>query len=101
MVTITRSTIQNGWTALKQASINGHQKVVEVLLRAGANPDIQNKVRGGNVQTWTSERDMLYIQAIQTSVWNFAHIILIDHCSIAHMYVHIHQFNLVKNDAFL
>ena len=51
VVTITRSTIQNGWTALQQASIKGHQKVVEVLLRAGANPDIQDKVRGGNVQT--------------------------------------------------
>ena len=47
VVTITRSTIQNGWTALKQASRKNHQKVVEVLLRVGANPDLQNKVRTG------------------------------------------------------
>ena len=47
VVTTTRSTIQNDWTALKQASRKDHQKVVEVLLRAGANPDLQNKVRIG------------------------------------------------------
>ena len=45
MVTLTHSTIQDGWTALKQASANGHHKVVELLLGAGANPDIQDKVR--------------------------------------------------------
>ena len=44
-VTITFSTIQNGCTALQQASRKGHQKVVELLLRAGANPDLQDKVR--------------------------------------------------------
>ena len=37
--------IQDGWTALKQASFNGHHNVVELLLGAGANPDIQDKVR--------------------------------------------------------
>ena len=47
MVTHTDSTIQNGWTALKSASYKGHHKVVEVLLGAGANPDLQNKVRTG------------------------------------------------------
>ena len=41
------SAVQDGWTALKQASIKGHQKVVELLLGAGANPDLQNKVRTG------------------------------------------------------
>ena len=41
------STIQNGWTALQQASSEGHQKVVELLLRAGAKPDLQDKVRTG------------------------------------------------------
>ena len=39
------STIQNGWTALKSASFNGHHKVVELLLGAVANPDLQDKVR--------------------------------------------------------
>ena len=39
------STIQNGVTALQQASNEGRQKVVELLLVAGANPDLQNKVR--------------------------------------------------------
>ena len=40
-------TIQDGWTALKQASFNGHHKVVELLLGAGANPDLLDKVRTG------------------------------------------------------
>ena len=37
--------MQDGETALEQASMKGHQKVVESLLRAGANPDLQDKVR--------------------------------------------------------
>ena len=41
------SFMQNGWTALKRASFNGHHKVVELLLRAGANPDLQSEVRMG------------------------------------------------------
>ena len=45
MVTLTHSTIQNGVTALEAASIKGQHKVVELLLGAGANPDLQNKVR--------------------------------------------------------
>ena len=45
VVTLTHSTIQDGWTALKQASNKGHHKVVELLLGAGANPDLQDKVR--------------------------------------------------------
>ena len=44
VVALTHSTIQDGWTALEQASIRGHHKVVEVLLGAGANPNLQNKV---------------------------------------------------------
>ena len=39
------STTQPGWTALKSASFNGHHNVVELLLGAGANPDLQDKVR--------------------------------------------------------
>ena len=37
--------MQDGETALEQASMKGHQKVVESLLRAGANPNLQDKVR--------------------------------------------------------
>ena len=44
VVTLTHSTIQDGWTALKIASYRGHHKVVEVLLGAGANPNLQSKV---------------------------------------------------------
>ena len=47
VVTLTHSTIQYGVTALQQASNEGRQKVVELLLVAGANPDLQNKVRTG------------------------------------------------------
>ena len=47
MVALTHSTIQDGWTALSSASSQGHHKVVEVLLGAGANPDLQDKVRTG------------------------------------------------------
>ena len=39
------SIIQDGWTALRESSISGHHKVVELLLGAGANPDLQDKVR--------------------------------------------------------
>ena len=38
-------TIQNGGTALRIASFRGHHKVVELLLGAEANPDLQDKVR--------------------------------------------------------
>ena len=41
---ITYPTIQDGQTALEQASIKGHHNVVEILLGAGANPDLQDKV---------------------------------------------------------
>ena len=41
---ITYPTIQDGQTALVQASIKGHHNVVEFLLGAGANPDLQDKV---------------------------------------------------------
>ena len=37
--------IQNGSTALQQASFNGHYQVVDLLLKAGANPDLQDEVR--------------------------------------------------------
>ena len=39
--------IQNGQTALNQASFNGNHKIVECLLKAGANPDMQDEVRMG------------------------------------------------------
>ena len=45
VVTIIHFTIQNGDTALDKASIIGHHKVVELLLGAGANPDVQDKVK--------------------------------------------------------
>ena len=44
---MTHYATQNGDTALMQARFNGHSKVVELLLRAGANPDLQHKVRTG------------------------------------------------------
>ena len=36
---------QNWWTALIYASIKGHAKVVELLLAAKADKNLQNKVR--------------------------------------------------------
>ena len=47
VVADTHSTIQDGCTALRETSIRGHQKVVRLLLGAGANPDLQDKVRIG------------------------------------------------------
>ena len=41
---ITLFAIQDGHTALRTASFNGHHKVVELLLGAGANPDLLIKV---------------------------------------------------------
>ena len=45
VVTITHLTVQDGWTSLRTSSFNGHHKVVELLLGAKANPDLQDKVR--------------------------------------------------------
>ena len=39
------STLQDGLTALHVASFKGHQEVVEVLLRAWANPNLRDKVK--------------------------------------------------------
>ena len=36
--------IQDGITALAEAALQGHEQVVDVLLKAGAKPDIQSKV---------------------------------------------------------
>ena len=36
---------QDGWTALMMASLEGYPDVVRVLLSAGAQVDLQNKVR--------------------------------------------------------
>ena len=44
VVTVIHFTTQDGNTALIQASFKGHHRVVELILRAGANPDMQNKV---------------------------------------------------------
>ena len=45
LVTCTHSIIQDGKTALRKASYRGYHKIVELLLKAGANPDLQDKVR--------------------------------------------------------
>ena len=36
--------IQDGLTALARAAYGGHEQVVDVLLKAGANPDNQDQV---------------------------------------------------------
>ena len=53
-VTCTHSTIQDGKTALRKASIRGHHKIVELLLKAGANPDLQDKVSREHSITYKS-----------------------------------------------
>ena len=37
--------IQNGTTALAEAALQGHEQVVEVLLKAEAKLDVEDKVR--------------------------------------------------------
>ena len=39
--------MQNGWTVLQRASLNGHHKIVKLLLTAGANPDVKDEVTMG------------------------------------------------------
>ena len=46
-VTLPTFTTQNGGTALIASSFHGHHKVVELLLGAGANPDLKDKVSTG------------------------------------------------------
>ena len=48
---ITYPIVQDGQTALRQASIKGHHNVVELLLGAGASPDLQDKV-GKSIPGW-------------------------------------------------
>ena len=38
--------LQEGWTALMAAANNGRGGTVDVLLRNGANPDMQDQVSG-------------------------------------------------------
>ena len=38
--------MQDGAVALGRACLNGHLEVVDLLLRARANPDLQKEVRG-------------------------------------------------------
>ena len=92
------SPIQDGWTALKVASFKGHQRVVELLLEAGANPDLQNKVRARHMHANLSNGKS-YILPVK-SLLNFIRIILIQHLTIPHLYTYI-SFTLVKNDACL
>ena len=47
VVALTHSTIQNGGTALEEASIRGHHNIVEILLGAGANPNLMDTVSTG------------------------------------------------------
>ena len=37
--------VQRGWTSLMKASFEGHEKIVEVLLIGGAQPDNSGVVR--------------------------------------------------------
>ena len=73
---ITHFTIQNGDTALDQASIKGHHKVVELLLGAGANPDVQDKVK----------RVMYILMALHASLYSCNSVSLL---TILHKYTYL------------
>ena len=36
--------IQDGWTALMKAATDGYTEIADVLVKAGANKDLQNEV---------------------------------------------------------
>ena len=59
------SAVQDGETALEQASFKGHQKVVELLLRAGANPDLQDKVKVEHAHANLSNGKWYVIQPVK------------------------------------
>ena len=40
--------VQFGWTALMMAASNGHDDIVDLLVKAGASLDVQEKEVGGH-----------------------------------------------------
>ena len=44
MSIIIHSSLQNGWSSLMWACVNGHAEVVRILVSAGAHVNDQNKV---------------------------------------------------------
>ena len=92
VVTITHFTIQNGYTALNMVSFKGYHKVVELLLTAGANPDLQHKVRTGTVvciQTGVTNmhgriKSFVHWKHTRLVVWGLCACAITDTCTYIH-----------------
>jgi ankyrin repeat protein len=58
---------QDGWTACMVASHEGHAKVVDLLVDAGANKDAQNKVRENNSSCLKVVDELIFLRTVSIS----------------------------------
>ena len=100
VVTLTHSTIQNDETALDRASFNGHHKVVELLLGARANPDLQDKVRTGQNHCLTAGFHPLYLFCMIVLVVHYELVLNMVHTLTVSLLLKIKQYVLAASCSY-